>query len=247
MRVAHARAYLSADCVVSNSHKALECALAAGVRTQRSEVVGNIVEAFGRARPGERVAVARVVAAGALISLKGYDVLLEAFAELAASGTPFELVLAGDGPERNKLERKAISVGIDERVKFLGGIDDVPALYSTAHIAVHASHSEGLSNTILEAMAEGLPVVATNVGGTPEMISDGQTGLLVPPNDARSLAAKVKQLLDRPDLRAELGSAGLEVVRERFNVDRITTQYEHIYESVLSPESALKVAIENAS
>lgn len=247
MRVAHSSVYMAADCLVSNSEAALECAVAAGVRARRSEVVGNIVKAFGRARPEARVAVPRVVAAGALIPIKGYDVLLEAFGELAASGVPFALLLAGDGPERNRLERQAIGLGIGDSVTFLGGIDDVPGLLSTAHLAVHSSHSEGLSNTVLEAMAEGLPVVATNVGGTPEMISDGRTGLLVPPNDARSLAAKVKQLLDRPDFRAQLGSAALEVVRERFNVDRITTQYEHIYESVLSLESALRVATDNAS
>jgi glycosyltransferase involved in cell wall biosynthesis len=191
--------------------------------------------------------VPRVVAAGALIPIKGYDVLLEAFGELAASGVPFELLLAGDGPERNRLERQAISLGIGERVKFLGEIDDVPALLSTAHIAVHPSRSEGLSNTILEAMAEGLPVVATNVGGTPEIINDNRSGLLVPPNDAHSLAAKVRLLLDRPDLRAQLGSAGLEVVRQRFNVERVATQYEHIYESVLSAEPAPRVAADNAS
>ena len=246
MRVAHARAYLSADCVVSNSQNAIDCAVAAGVRARRSEVVDNIVEARGRARPGEKVAVPTVVSAGALIPIKGYDVLLEAFGKLGESGVSFKLLLAGDGPERNRLERQAISLGIGERVKFLGGIDDVPALFSTAHVAVHSSHSEGLSNTILEAMAEGLPVVATNVGGTPEMISDGRTGLLVPPNDARTLAANVRQLLERPDLRARLGRAGFEVVRERFNVERITTQYERLYESVLSPESELRVAM-NAS
>jgi L-malate glycosyltransferase len=247
MRVAHAKAYQSADCVVSNSQKALDCAMAAGVRAQRSEVVGNIVEARGRARPGERVKVPRVVAAGALIPIKGYDVLLEAFGQLAASGVAFALLLAGNGPERDRLEQQALSLGIGDRVEFLGGIDDVPALLSTAHIAVHSSRSEGLSNTILEAMAEGLPVVATSVGGTPEVILDGRSGFLVPPNDARSLAAKVKQLLDRSDLRIQLGQVGLEVVREKFNIDRIVTQYEHIYESVLTAEPTLRLATHNAS
>ncbi len=233
-RVANARIYARADRVVSNSRVALESARAAGVALPPSEVVDNIVIARGRARPGEAVAVPRIAAAGLLIPLKAYDVLLRALGELAAAGVSFELALAGDGPERPRLERLAADLGLKRRVSFLGGIDDVPALLATAHLLVHPSRSEGLSNTILEALAEGLPVVATAVGGTPELIADGRTGLLVAPDEPVQLAARIRQVLDDPSLGARLGRAGLELVRDRCTVERVATQHERIYRSVLS-------------
>lgn len=233
-RVSNAGVYTTADCVISNSHAALQYARDAGVKMRRSEVVNNIVIAHGRARPGENTAVPRIAAAGGLILLKAYDVLLQALGQLAAEGQPFELFLAGDGPERARLEKIAANLGISERVKFLGGIEDVPALLSNAHLLVHPSRSEGLSNTILEGMAEGLPVVATNVGGTPELITDGKTGLLVPPDQPALLADRIRQLLVNPSLRARLGKAGLEQVRDRCSLASITAHYEHIYRSVVS-------------
>jgi glycosyltransferase involved in cell wall biosynthesis len=83
-------------------------------------------------------------------------------------------------------------------------------------------------------MSEGLPVVATDVGGTSEVVSDERTGFLVPPNQPEVLASKIKQLLENRTLRAQLGEAGLKVVRERFEVGRITDQYESIYQSILN-------------
>ena len=224
--------YAGADCVISNSHRALECAKAAGARIRRSEVVGNIVIAQGRARAGQAFAVPRIVAAGDLIPLKAYEVLLRALGQL--EGEQFELMLAGEGPEKPRLQKLAEELGIRERVEFLGSIDDVPTLFSSAHLLVHPSRSEGLSNTILEAMAEGLPVVATNVGGTPEIIADGKTGFLVPPDRPDLLASKIGRLLQSPCLRAQLGKAGLESVGKRYNTEEVTTQYESIYRSVAS-------------
>ncbi len=231
-RVSNARIYATADCIVSNSRAALECISAAGVNMRRTEVITNIVSTHNRARPGETVAVPRIVAAGILTPLKGYDVLFHALGELAIAGYPFELLLAGDGPERSRLEELARLLKIDRQVTFLGGIDDVPSLFSTAHILVHPSRSEGLSNTILDGMAEGLPVVATDVGGIPELISDGKTGMLVPPDRPGLLTAKIRQLLDSPSLRNQLGRAGFELVHERYTIDGITAQFERVYESV---------------
>lgn len=231
-RVANAGVYARADCVVSNSRVAIDAARAAGVRLRRTEVVDNIVIARGRARPGAVVAVPRIVAAGLLIPLKAYDVLLSALGQLAADGCSFELWLAGEGPERSRLEQLALALAIAPRVRFLGGIEDVPALFATAQLLVHPSRTEGSSNTILEALAEGLPVVATRVGGTPELIEDGETGLLVPPDDALALATKIRSLLDDPALGERLGRAGLERVRERCTAARVTSRYEQIYRSL---------------
>lgn len=233
-QVPNASIYATASCVVSNSQAAAECARAVGVRMRRLEVVNNIVIAKARASPGEITNVPRIAAAGALIPLKAYDVLLKSLGQLASEGHTFELLLAGNGPEENRLKEIAVNLKIDERVKFLGGIEDVPALFANAHLLVHSSRSEGLSNTILEGMAEGLPVVATSVGGTPELITDGKTGLLVPPDQPDLLAVKIKELLISPVLRSDLGKAGLELVRDRCSIDQVASQYEYIYESLVS-------------
>lgn len=231
-RVRHAGIYHTADCVVSNSHAALGFARSAGVRIRRGEVVNNIVLAQKRARPAEVVGVPRIVAAGSLIPVKAYDVLLEALAKVSQAGYAFEFLLAGDGPERPSLEALSAKLGLGAIVKFLGGIEDVPAVLATGHLLVHPSRSEGLSNAILEAMAEGLPVVATAVGGTPEFIIDQGNGLLVQPGQPAALADRIIQLLDNPDLREKLGSAGYAHVREKCNAETIAARYESIYQSV---------------
>jgi glycosyltransferase involved in cell wall biosynthesis len=232
-KVPNAVIYEAAECVVSNSLAALDCARISGVRMRRAEVVSNIVLSRGRSEPGNFVAVPRIVAARLLIPLKSYDTLLYALGQLASEGQPFELLIAGEGPERPRLEGIAARLGIARQVRFLGGVDDIPALFATAHLMVHPSKSEGLSNTILEAMAEGLPVVASDVDGAAELITDRKTGLLVPPNQPEALAAKIRLLLSDPSLRAELGRSGLDLVHERCSVGSITARYESIYQSVI--------------
>jgi len=230
----HLRALEQADCLVSNSRLALESLRPYSDRLPRGEVVGNIVAAPGRAKPGVPVETPRIVAAGQLIPLKAYDALLCALGFLAAEGRKFEFLLAGVGPEQGRLAELASQLGLRDRVTFLGGVEDVPALFASAHLLAHPSRSEGLSNTILEAMAEGLPVVATNVGGTPEIIEDGRTGLLVPPNAPNALAEALGRLLGDAELRGRLGAAALASVRERCSPAVVTAQYERIYYSLLT-------------
>ena len=225
--------YESADCVISNSRAALEAALESGIKIARGEIVSNVVLAHGRANPGENVAVPRIVAAGILIPRKAYDVLLLALSRLVAEGLQFEFLLAGEGPERPRLEELTAKLRIGHCVKFLGSIDDVPTLLSTAHVLVHPSRSEGLSNTILEAMAEGLPVVVTDVGGATDVIMNGISGLIVPPDQPEILAARIRDLLKNPNMRRRLGIAALESVRDRCSIDSVTSHYERIYQSIL--------------
>ncbi len=232
-RVRNGGIYGRADCVVSNSRTALECARSAGVRMRRSEVVNNIIPAHNRAKPAEVVGVPRILAVGALIPVKAYDVLLEALAKLDRAGYAFEFLLAGDGPEKPALEAQCTKLGLSARVRFLGGVENVPSLLATGHLLVHPSRSEGLSNAILEAMAEGLPVVATAVGGTPEFLSDGKNGLLVQPDQVSELADRISQLLDNPLLRGQFGSSGYELVRERCSAEAIAARYESIYNSII--------------
>ncbi len=223
-----------ADYVVANSAWGLEVLRRHGVRLRASTVIRNIVAGQGRASPGEPAGTPRMVAVGALKPLKAYDVLLEGLARLAAAGGKFEVSIAGTGPEGPRLVELAARLGLGDRVHFLGEVDDVPGLLAGAHLAVHPSRSEGLSNAILEAMAEGLPVVACAVGGTPEVIEDGTNGLLAPPGRPEALADAVGRLLRDPPLRARLGSAALASVQDTCGEKRIADQYEQVFRSLLS-------------
>jgi glycosyltransferase involved in cell wall biosynthesis len=216
----------AADCVVSNSRRNLDLAQRHGLRLPPNFVIYNPVAAPGRARPAEPAACPRIVAAGTLHAGKAYDVLLAALGRLAAEGLSFECLLAGSGPERPALEALAARLGLSQRVQFLGDIDDVPALFSTAHILAHPSKSEGLSNTILEAMGEGLPVVACPVGATAEILADGESGLLVMAGAVEELAAALRRLLTDPELRGRLGKAARESALRFCGENTVSDQWE---------------------
>ena len=191
------------DFVVSNSQRNLDSLRATGIQLPRSEVIYNIVAA--RQEPPKcSPSPARIVAVGSLVPRKAIDVLLHAAAVLAAEGRKFEIVLAGGGPEQSNLEALAEKLRIRARVRFLGDVAHIPALLATAQILAHPARAEGLSNAILEAMAEGVPVVACPVGATSELISDSQNGLLVPVDEPRLLAAALGRLLDDAELRIRL-------------------------------------------
>ncbi|MGA2066639.1 MAG: glycosyltransferase [Thermoguttaceae bacterium] len=228
------RAVETADYVLSNSQRNLDVARRHGVRLPPGSVVYNIVAARGRARAAEPATCPRIVGAGSFVPRKNYDVLLLALGTLAAEGLQFELSLAGDGPERPALENLARCSGVADRVKFPGDVDDVPRLLSTAHLCAHPSRSEGLSNTVLEAMAEGLPVVACPVGATDEIIEDGKNGLLVPPGSPRDLAAAMRRLLAGAELRGRLGKAGWETVRQLCDESVVLDRYEGVLRGLLT-------------
>jgi glycosyltransferase involved in cell wall biosynthesis len=168
-----------------------------------------------------------------LVQRKGFDVLLKALARLEPPANDFKLELAGDGPEREVLRSLAADLGLADRVEFLGEVDDVPSHFAQAQLLVHPSFSEGLSNTILEAMAEGLPVIATSVGATAEYIEPGRTGALVPPGNVEALASALTELLRAPEARGRMGVAALESVRSRCSMDVVTAQYEAVYNELL--------------
>ena len=128
-------------------------------------------------------------------------------------------------------------LGLAERVRVFGDVDDVPGLLATAHLFVHPSKSESLSNAILEAMAEGLPVVASRVGGNPEIVENDRTGLLVSPGRLDELASALRRLLDDASLRGRFGGAGLQTIRDRCAEGEIAGQYESIFRRVVSISS----------
>lgn len=166
-----------------------------------------------------------VLFVGRLARQKRVDVLLEAAARLADRRPSFRLALAGQGPLRPELEAQARSLGLRDRVAFLGVREDVLALHRAAKAFVLPSEGEGLPNALLEALAAGTPSVATEVPGTVEVARHEQEALLVPPRDPAALADALERLLDDEALRARLRAGGWARVAERYDVDRAAERY----------------------
>jgi len=158
--------------------------------------------------------------------------LVEAFAR-ATEGTPAELVLVGDGPDRQPAMEVARRLKLGRRISFLGERDALPGLLAPADVFLLSSHEESFGLSALEAMSCGVPVVATAVGGVPEVIRDGVTGLLAAVDDPAGYAERIRELLfDRPRARA-MGRAARADVLERWGRDRIVEMYERLYLRVL--------------
>ncbi|HJZ56204.1 MAG TPA: glycosyltransferase, partial [Gemmataceae bacterium] len=159
--------------------------------------------------------------------VKDQPTLLRGFAAAALPGV--ELLLVGDGPLRAKLEQLAVELRVTDRVRFLGIQSDIPDLMRAADVFALTSLSEAASLTLLEAMASGLPVVVTAVGGNPEIVRHEGEGLLVPRGDAAACAEAFRRLFREPELAARLGAAGRTRVRERYRLDRTVEQYYRLY------------------
>jgi glycosyltransferase involved in cell wall biosynthesis len=164
-----------------------------------------------------------------LHEIKGVEHFLEAAVLLARRFRDARFLVAGDGYHRPALEKYASALGLAGRVIFTGFRHDVPEFLSEVQVSVLPSLSEALSNTLLESMAAGVPVVATRVGGNPEVVEDGVTGFLVPPREPEALAAAISRLLDQP-LRAQaMGRAGRQRATEQFSLERLTHETESLY------------------
>jgi len=142
-------------------------------------------------------------------------------------------LIVGDGPVRESLISEAASCAIQNQIHFAGLQQNVIPFYSAMDIFLSSSTFEGLPLALLEAMAMRLPVVATRVGGVPEVVKEGQSGFLVPPKYPDLLAQKVKQLLTQHDLRESFGNCGHSIVCERFSIQRMTQELEHLYTEMI--------------
>jgi L-malate glycosyltransferase len=174
-----------------------------------------------------------------LMKIKGHEYFLRAAALVAARIPRIRFVIVGDNKidqgYREELKQLAITLGLQDQVIFTGFRLDVPELLSALTVSVHPSLGlEGLSNSLLESLATGLPVVATRVGGTPEIVEDGVNGLLVPPADADALAGAICRLLENGELAANLGHAGRQLVFSRYSLDRAVATTEQLYRDLLS-------------
>jgi glycosyltransferase involved in cell wall biosynthesis len=210
-----------------------------GFAGTRVEVIENGIELERYGRPVDRKAlrqrlglsaVRRYIAHVARLDpVKDQAMLLRAFAEVAVARPDVDLLLAGDGPIRGELEQLAGGLGIAARVHFLGTRSDVPDLLRAADLFALTSITEATSLTLLEAMASGLPVVVTAVGGNPDVVRHGREGLLVPRGDAAATAAAFLRLLDDPAAAAALGAAGRARVEERYQLHQTVAGYGRLY------------------
>jgi glycosyltransferase involved in cell wall biosynthesis len=169
---------------------------------------------------------------GNLLPVKGQSDLLRAVARLGSTEQT-RLVIVGDGRERGRLEALARELELSERVLFTGTRPDTRELLSSFDVVVSPSHSEGMSNVLLEAMAMARPIVATAVGGSSELLRHEETGLLVPPQDPESLAAAIRRVLQGgPEIEA-LARRARKVVEVQFGLDRMIARYVALYDELL--------------
>ncbi|MEW6181592.1 MAG: glycosyltransferase family 4 protein [Bacillota bacterium] len=179
---------------------------------------------------------------GRLDEQKGIDLLLHAFREVANRLENVSLVIVGTGPDEQVLKKTARQLGINEHVVFTGYREDVHELMQVMDVFVLASRWEGLPMVLMEAMALGIPVIASDVGGVRELVRPGETGLLVAAKDTADLAAKMCYLYRDRELAAELARAGAALVCENHNMARQVQKIEDIYNILLSRKSSRKSA-----
>lgn len=230
MRWANRTSYRFAHVVLANAPSVASLIQSEGVAPARIRVVPNFLDRASLEPPepawiaenrqelripdGVRV----VVSVASLSPVKDHATLLRAFASLPAEHVQAVLLLVGaDAGSRAQLERLASSLGIDDRVRFAGFRPNRPNPHFLGDVSVLSSVSEGLPNSLLEAMAAGRPVVATRVGAVPDIIHDGENGYLVPPGDAAAMADRLARLLRDPELRRRFGGQGLRRAEAEFS------------------------------
>ncbi len=215
-----------------------------GVAASKVAVIYNAVRFSAQPRPEDRAPARAALGLpddalvlgtlGRLTEQKGQRVLLQAVASLAREHPNVVLFLAGVGPLRERLEAEASRLGLSERVRFLGLRRDRETLYAAMDLFVLPSQWEGLSLALVEAMGAGRAVVATNVGGNPEVVEDGVSGLLVPGNDPDALTTALARLASDPSERAALGEAAASQARSRFSIERHVSDLAALYRQGLA-------------
>lgn len=168
-----------------------------------------------------------------LIEQKGLDNALDGFAQVAAEFPAAHYAIAGDGPLRGALEAQAARLGVADRVHFLGWRADAPAIFAALDVLLAPSRWEGFGLVFLEAMALGVPVISTRVSAIPEVIADGETGWLVPPDDPAAIAGALRAALADPDERCRRGEAGRARLESQFTVDAMVERTLAVYRGVV--------------
>jgi glycogen(starch) synthase len=176
-----------------------------------------------------------VLSVGRFVQKKGFDILIQAFAKVTGKHPEVDLIIAGDGEELNRCKSLALQLGLNQKVFFLGAVDHqtVVELLLQCEIFVLPSRREPFGLVILEAMAAGKPVVATRVGGVPEIVSHLENGLLVEPDSPEELSKATCLLLDDPELGYDLARAGYELLKRHFTWQEVAERYINVCEKLL--------------
>jgi len=229
VRRLQALACRAAHRMVANSRAAADQLVSEGIADERIDVVPNGIDLSLFPERLEWARPRKITMVACLREGKRIDVLVAAAPQIIARYPDVEFEIVGDGPCREQLIAQAEAAGVRSHVRFMGHRDDVPAILSASDLFVLPSESEASPNVVLEAMAAGLPVVASRVGGIPELVADGITGHLIPPGDPQSLASAILDLLDRPDRAAAFGQAGRMRTAREYSFDRMVRQFETLY------------------
>jgi glycosyltransferase involved in cell wall biosynthesis len=209
-----------------------------GLPTGKCRVVYNGIPAQAGAhprRPGRDTSGEGLLAVsvGSLVDNKGHRVLIDAFRHAVASRPDLKLLIVGDGPLRSELERHAADSKLKLRIGFTGCLTDVHTVLRQADMVIQPTlRREALSLSLIEAAQHGLPAVASRLGGIPEVVAHGRTGLLVPPGDCEALAGAILTLAADPCLRARLGGAARSEYEQRFRAERMVAEIETLYASL---------------
>jgi sugar transferase (PEP-CTERM/EpsH1 system associated) len=218
------------DCMVCVSEDGRRLSIKEGIDPRKTRTIWNGIDLarFSYSGPtpnGPAIIVAR------LVPEKDVETLVRATAIVAQERPDFRLNIVGDGACKPSLEELAAQLGLSDCIRFLGEMHSIAELLARASVFILPSLTEGISLTLLEAMATGVPVVATNVGGNPEVVVDGETGLLVQPGSPALLANAMARVLSEPELARQMGVAGRRRVEEHFDVCRMLREYEALYVS----------------
>lgn len=233
-----------ADIVVANSEAGREYLIKRGIAPERVKVIYNglnltrlnsnrkdverIRQALGLPTDGQVVGIM-----ARLFPVKRHDIFLQAAALVNQAIPETRFAIVGDGPWRDYLEALSQKLGLESKVAFLGEQREVGPYLAAFDVAALTSETEGCSNSVLEAMAVGKPVVATDVGGNRELIDNGETGFLVPFGDPKALSEAIIRLLRDPVLARMIGERAKERTIHRFSLENMVNQYESLYETAL--------------
>jgi glycosyltransferase involved in cell wall biosynthesis len=225
------------SCIIVNAGKVKDYTIQTeGIQSDRIKIIRNGISINDIQNEGEGTLLDKPII-GIVANLnrpvKRVDLFIKAAAMIHKNIPQAEFWIIGDGPLRPELEKLVFDLSLNSVVRFLGRLADVNHYLSQMTIGVISSDSEGLSNAIMEYMCAGLPVVATNTGGNPELVQHGTTGLLVPPNDEIALADAILKLLNNHEGSARMGREGFEVIKKDFSIEKMLKETSRIYESLL--------------
>ena len=223
------QAYRCARAIVANSNAAGQQLEHEGIRRDRITIIPNGVDVDRFAAPRTPRPISTVLTVANLRKEKAHEVLLAAAAKVLIRHPQLQFLVAGDGPRMAELRAMASALHLGNNLRFLGHREDIAALLAEADLFVLPSRSEAFPNGAIEAMAAGLPVIASATGGLLDLIDDGRTGVLVRPDDPMALANAIEALVQNPKEGAVMGAAARDEVTRRYSFDRMVRAFENLY------------------